>query len=76
MKAVVLETENYDAAESTVKSFRSEHEFVDGVCSLGGAPHTQSGITYEGSGMSRALQDITATIPRKYILWRNMKENQ
>ncbi len=50
VKAVVLETENYDAAESTVKSFRSEHEFVDGVCSLGGAPHTQSGITYEVVG--------------------------
>ena len=50
VKAVVLETENYDAAESTVKSFRSEHEFVDGVCSLGGTAHTQSGITYEVVG--------------------------
>ena len=50
VKAVVLETENYDAAESTVKSFRSEHEFVDGVCSLGGTPHTQSGIAYEVDG--------------------------
>ena len=50
VKAVVLETENYDTAESTVKSFRSEHEFVDGVCSLGGTPHTQSGIAYEVDG--------------------------
>ena len=47
VKAVVKETDNYTGAESEVKAFRFEHEFVDGVCSLGGTAHTQSGINYE-----------------------------
>ena len=50
VKAAVTETANYDAAESAVKSFRSEHEFENGVCSLGGTAHTQSGISYEIDG--------------------------
>ena len=33
-----------------MKSFRSEHEFENGVCSLGGTAHTQSGISYEIDG--------------------------
>lgn len=47
VKAVVKETDNYNGAESEVKAFRFEHEFVDGVCSLGGTAHTQNGINYE-----------------------------
>lgn len=47
VKAVVKETDNYTGAESEVKAFRFEHEFVDGVCSLGGTAHTQNGINYE-----------------------------
>ena len=50
VKAVVKETDNYTGAESEVKSFRFEHKFVDGVCSLGGTAHTQSGISYEIDG--------------------------
>lgn len=50
VRAVVKETDNYTGAESEVKSFRFEHEFVDGVCSLGGTAHTQSGIAYEIDG--------------------------
>ena len=47
VKAVVKETDNYTGAESEVKSFRFEHKFVDGVCSLGGTAHTQNGINYK-----------------------------
>lgn len=50
VKAVVKETDNYTGAESEVKAFRFEHKFVDGVCSLGGTAHTQSGISYEIDG--------------------------
>lgn len=50
VKAVVKETDNYTGAESEVKAFRFEHKFVDGVCSLGGTAHTQSGIAYEIDG--------------------------
>ena len=50
VKAAVTGTANYDAAESAVKSFRSEHKFENGVCSLGGTAHTQSGISYEIDG--------------------------
>lgn len=50
VKAAVEGTDNYNGAESAVKSFRFEHEFVDGVCSLGGTAHTQSGISYEIDG--------------------------
>lgn len=50
VKAVVKETDNYTGAESEVKAFRFEHKFEDGICSLGGTAHTQSGISYEIDG--------------------------
>ena len=50
VKAVVKETDNYAGAESEVKAFRFEHKFEDGICSLGGTAHTQSGISYEIDG--------------------------
>lgn len=49
-KAVVKETDNYTGVESEVKAFRFEHKFEDGICSLGGTAHTQSGISYEIDG--------------------------
>lgn len=50
VKAVVKETDNYTGAESEVKAFRFEHKFENGICSLGGTAHTQSGISYEIDG--------------------------
>ena len=50
VKAVVKETDNYTGAESEVKAFRFEHKFENGICSLGGTAHTQSGIAYEIDG--------------------------
>ena len=46
VKAVVEETVNYNGAETDAKEFKLKHDFKDGVCSLGNATHTQSGILY------------------------------